>query len=74
MKDALTSSEIELIELIRTIKYKIGDIVYHITDPDQNQKVIVGYMIRKNNIQYQTSQNGNYDTVYEFEISYDKKY
>ena len=74
MKDYLSSTEIELIELIRTIKYKIGDIVYHITDPNQNARVVIGYNIRSNNIMYTLSLNGNYDNSYEFEISYNKKY
>ena len=43
----LDINKIELIELIRSIRFKIGDMVYHKTDPEQNRKLVIGYNIRK---------------------------
>ena len=31
-------------------KYKIGEIVYSITDPEQNARMVTGYTIRKNGL------------------------
>ena len=31
-------------------KFKIGEIVYSITDPEQNARMITGYTIRKNGL------------------------
>lgn len=33
-----------------TPKYKIGEIVYSITDPEQNARMVTGYTIRKNGL------------------------
>ncbi len=68
----LDINKIELIGLIKSIRFKIGDVVYHKSDPDQNRKLVIGYNIRKNHISIVTSSNGSYDTFYEFELSYEK--
>jgi len=70
--EELDINKINLIELIRSIRFKMGDMVYHKSDPDQNRKLVIGYNIRKDHIGIVTSYNGNYDTVYEFELSYEK--
>ena len=31
-------------------KYKIGEIVFSITDPEQNARMVTGYTIRKNGL------------------------
>ena len=31
-------------------KFKIGEIVYSITDPEQNARMITGYTVRKNGL------------------------
>ena len=31
-------------------KFKIGEIVYSITDPEQNARMVTGYTIRKNGL------------------------
>ncbi len=31
-------------------KFKIGEIVYSITDPEQNARMVAGYTIRKNGL------------------------
>ena len=33
-----------------TPKYKIGEIVFSITDPEQNARMVTGYTIRKNGL------------------------
>ena len=33
-----------------TPKFKIGEIVYSITDPEQNARMVTGYTIRKNGL------------------------
>ena len=33
-----------------TQKFKIGEIVYSITDPEQNARMVTGYTIRKNGL------------------------
>ena len=31
-------------------KFKIGEIVYSITDPEQNARMVTGYTVRKNGL------------------------
>ena len=33
-----------------TPKFKIGEIVYSITDPEQNARMVTGYTVRKNGL------------------------
>lgn len=68
----LDINKIELISLINSIRFKIGDMVYHKTDPEQNRKLVIGYNIRKGHIVIVTSNPGSYDTFYDFELSYEK--
>ena len=70
--EELDINKIELIELIRSVRFKIGDMVYHKSDPEQNIKMVIGYNIRKGHVWIVTSYNGNYDAVYELELSYEK--
>lgn len=54
-----------------TIKpvYKWGDIVYHLTDPDQAKGIVLGYEVHPKGLKYIVSFNGNSEAFYAFEIT-----
>lgn len=52
--------------------YEIGDVVYFITDKEQNQYVVTGYIVRQTRTTYIVSHNGDEKYAYEFELSDEK--
>lgn len=54
-----------------TIKpiFSFGDIVYHVTDPNQNKGVIVNYEVHPKGLKYTVSFNGDTETFYAFELT-----
>lgn len=53
-------------------KFTIGQMVYLKTDPEQPQRMVTGFVIRKNIILYELC-SGTVDTThYDFEISVEK--
>ena len=54
------------------VAYKIEDIVYLVTDHEQDAHIVIGYQITKGQIIYCISFNGKETTVYDFEISASK--
>lgn len=53
-------------------KYDMGDTVYFITDPVQDQFVITGFSVRPNGMIYYCSCCGEEKIAYDFEISEEK--
>ena len=53
-------------------KYKIGQIVYSITDPEQNARMVTGYTIRKNVILYLVTFVDCERSFEDFELSSEK--
>lgn len=37
------------------VKYSFGQIVYLLTDPEQNERIVTGYVIRPDGIRYKLS-------------------
>lgn len=54
------------------LKFKNGDIVYLVTDPDQYVGVVTGITIRQVGILYGVSRDGKEVWCYDFELSRDK--
>ena len=54
------------------IPFKIGDIVYLKTDPEQRERLVTGYYIRETSVTYLLSYETIESTHYDFEISKDK--
>lgn len=52
--------------------FKIGDLVYIVTDSDQNQRIVTGIMIRNGLITYAISLGSNESYYYDFEVCYDR--
>jgi len=55
-------------------KYKIGDIVFLITDTEQLSRIVTGVLIRPAGIIYYLSCGVTETNHYEIEIVYDKNY
>lgn len=55
------------------VKYNITDLVYVITDPDQNQGVITGYLVDQDSILYRVSVGSQSNYYYGFELSTERK-
>lgn len=53
-------------------KYDIGDIVYLITDNEQNKRIVTGYHISFKQILYRLSCGTSETSHYEIEISSEK--
>lgn len=51
---------------------KIGDIVYHKTDPDQTKKLVVGFLFREDHVLIECSENGEWDYYFYNELSKEK--
>lgn len=55
----------------KTIKplYDYGDIVFHLTDPEQCKGMVLGYEVWKSGLKYIVSFNGNQEAFYAFELT-----
>jgi hypothetical protein len=55
----------------KTIKpmYDYGDIVYHLTDPEQCKGIVLGYEVWKSGLKYIVSFNGASEAFYFFELT-----
>lgn len=54
--------------------YEIGNEVYLKTDPDQNFRIVTGFLIRQNGISYELSCGTESTWHYEYEINKNKTY
>jgi|TARA_R110002167_G_scaffold252723_1_gene459016 hypothetical protein len=54
-------------------KYKIGQFVYSVTDPDQYRMIVTAYVITATAIQYECSFRGECSVYHSIEISEDKE-
>lgn len=56
------------------IKYKIGEIVYLVTDEQQRKRIVTGFLITIKEVMYQVSYD-DYDPkyFYDFELSREKE-
>jgi len=54
------------------VAHKIGDIVFLITDPEQMERMVLGYTLRKTNVFYELVQGVNNSVHYEDEIASEK--
>lgn len=50
-------------------KYKFGDTVYVINDPEQKDFILVGMVVRPGSISYELSYLGDSIELYDFEVS-----
>lgn len=55
-------------------KFKIGQIVFLITDPEQSERIITGYIVRPNQIIYYVTFGTLESTHYDIEIALNKNY
>ncbi len=53
--------------------YKIGEVVFLITDPEQHERIVTGFNIRPGRILYELSFCTEITSHYEFEIATTKK-
>lgn len=55
----------------KTIKplYEYGDIVFHLTDPEQCKGIVLGYEVWTSGLKYIVSFNGSEEAFYAFELS-----
>lgn len=56
------------------VKFKMGQIVFLITDPEQNERIITGWIVRPNQIIYYVTFCTNESTHYEIEIGTEKNW
>lgn len=54
--------------------FKIGDIVYSVTDPEQNARMVTGYTVRKNNLMYLVTFVDRESPFEAFELSTEKTF
>tara|TARA_B110000971_G_C19634720_1_gene330764 strand:+ start:274 stop:459 length:186 start_codon:yes stop_codon:yes gene_type:complete len=54
--------------------FEIGEEVYLKTDPDQNFRIVTGFLIRKNGITYELSCGIENTWHYDYEINKNKTY
>ena len=56
---------------VKTIKpkYDYGDIVYHLTDPQQCKGIVLGYEVWRSGLKYIVSFNGASEAFYVFELT-----
>ena len=52
--------------------FKIGQIVYLKTDPEQEMRIVTGYIVRETSILYYVSHGVNESEHYHFELSENK--
>ena len=50
-------------------KFDIGDIVYAVTDPEQNPRIVTGILKRMTSVIYETAQGVNSCWFNDYEIS-----
>jgi hypothetical protein len=50
------------------VKYRIGDIVYSRSDPDEKVRFVTAYLVRKGLIIYVVSYEGMESYFYDFEL------
>ena len=55
-------------------KFNIGDIVYLVTDPLQQKRIITGIVVRKTTIMYHMALGNDESGHYDFEISTTKDF
>ncbi|NCX94118.1 MAG: hypothetical protein EBX40_05540 [Gammaproteobacteria bacterium] len=55
-------------EITIKIKYRIGDIVFSRSDPEEKVRFVTGYLVRKNLITYVVSYEGMESYFYDFEL------
>ena len=55
-------------------KFKIGEIVFLITDPEQSERIVTGYTVRPNTICYYVSYVGLETVHYDIEIATTKNW
>lgn len=56
------------------VDFKIAEIVYIITDPDQDKCIITGYMIDDTSVMYRVCKGASTNYYYGFELSTDKTF
>jgi hypothetical protein len=49
--------------------FQYGNIVYHLTDPEQAKGIVVGYEVHPKGLKYIVSFNGNAEGFYAFELT-----
>lgn len=49
--------------------YDYGDIVYHLTDPQQCKGIVLGYEVWRSGLKYIVSFNGDSEAFYVFELT-----
>jgi len=54
------------------IEYKIKDMVYVITDPDQNKGIVTAFLIDENSVMYRVCVGSNSNYYYAFELTTEK--
>lgn len=53
-------------------KFNIGDLVYIVTDTDQNPQQVTQIVVTQSGLVYHISGNSGIQQVYDFELSYDR--
>ena len=54
------------------VLHEIGDVVYFITDKEQDQYIVTGYTVRQTRATYIVAHNGDEKDACEFELSNEK--
>jgi hypothetical protein len=55
-------------------KFKIGQIVYSVTDPDQNARMITGYTVRRDTIYYLATFIDSERSFEDYELTTEKSF
>ena len=54
------------------LEFKIADLVYVKTDPDQYKRIVLGFELNSNGLIYKLGIDGNVTTHYTFELQKEK--
>ena len=54
------------------LEFKIGDLVYIKTDPDQHRRIILGFELSINGLMYKAGIEGGFTIHYNFELQTEK--
>ena len=54
------------------VAYRISDIVFLRTDPEQQERIVTGYSVARDNVLYELACGIAVTQHYDFEITYDK--
>lgn len=54
------------------VEYEIGQTVYIRNDPDQHERVVIGYRIAPNQVYYELAHKTDTSSHFDFELSADK--